>query len=102
MIPMTSLLRRLPFLANHFIAACRTGGPAMMAAPGAPVLSDRALESRRGEAMRRLFPKLYAWSATRGKWGLALNVHAYLAEATTLEQLEERIAAVEQMRDLRA
>lgn len=66
---------------GRFLAAVRT-----RAAPATP---DPRLESLRGEAMRRLFPK--SRIASDGRSTAALRVYAYLAEATTVEDLERRL-----------
>ena len=63
------------------------------AAPAASMLEpqpDPRVEEARGAAMRRLFPKRHAGRANRAASRVALRVHAYLAEATTIEDLERR------------
>jgi len=102
---MTSLIRRLPFAhlllprrESKAVAAVR---PSSLA-PAAPVRSNYPeLEEARGAAMRRLFPKLYSWCASRWEWSIALDVHAYLAAANSLDDLERRIRTVEQRRNFR-
>lgn len=54
------------------------------------------LEERRAAALRRMFPKLYTWYANRSEWKVAVDVHEYLAGATNVTDLENRIRAVEQ------
>jgi len=84
------------------IAASRTAGRR----PGTGTTSIAAqpqrlhpdLEEARGDAMRRLFPKLYSWCASRWEWSVALEAHAYLAGATSIEDLEQRIRNVERRR----
>lgn len=49
------------------------------------------LEERRGETLRRLFPLRSVGRANRSVNRVALQVHAHLAEATTTEDLDERI-----------
>ncbi|MGE5160614.1 MAG: hypothetical protein ACM3O5_03830 [Betaproteobacteria bacterium] len=56
------------------------------------------LEEVRGAAMRRMFPKLFPWSAERWDRGMAVEVHAYLSGATTVADLEQRIRNVERAR----
>lgn len=56
----------------------------------APSNADPRLEELRGDAMRRLFPKCQA-GADRRKGRVALQVHAYLAEATTIDDLARRL-----------
>jgi len=52
---------------------------------------DPRLEERRGTAMRRLFPKHHVGRADGAMSRVALRVHAYLAEARTIEDLEGRL-----------
>lgn len=52
---------------------------------------DPRLEELRGAAMRRLFPKRFAGRASRAISRVALRVHAHLAEARTIEDLERRL-----------
>lgn len=52
---------------------------------------DPRVEELRGAAMRRLFPQRLAGRASRAMSRVALRVHAYLAEATTIENLERRL-----------
>jgi acetyltransferase len=59
-------------------------------ARAAPSYADPRLEELRGEAMRRLFPKSRA-GADRRRARVALQLHAYLAEAGTIEDLERRL-----------
>lgn len=66
------------------------------AAPAAAMLEpqpDPRVEEARGAAMRRLFPKHHAGRASQATSRVALRVHAYLAEATTLEDLERRMGS---------
>lgn len=51
---------------------------------------DPRVEEARGAAMRRLFPMRHAGRANEATSRVALRVHAYLAEATTIEDLERR------------
>jgi hypothetical protein len=51
---------------------------------------DPRVEEARGAAMRRLFPMRLAGRANEATSRAALRVHAYLAEATTIEDLERR------------
>jgi len=63
-------------------------------APAASVLElqpDPPVEELRGAAMRRLFPKRHAGRASRALSRVALRVHAHLAEAATVEDLERRM-----------
>ncbi len=63
-------------------------------APAAATLEpqpDPRVEEARGAAMRRLFPKRRAGRASTAVSRVALRVHAYLAEAATIEDLERRM-----------
>jgi len=102
---MTSLIHRLPFahllmprLAARADAARRPSGAARAAIGRS---NSHELEELRGAAMRRLFPKLYSWCSTRMEWSRTLEVHAYLAGATSVEDLERRIRTVEQRSNFR-
>lgn len=96
---MSSLIRRLPFAGALFRArSCRRADAPSAPRPAAPPAADARLDELRGEAMRRLFPKLYTWWSSRWEWGVALQVYAYLAEATTIEELENRVRHVERQR----
>ena len=99
---MTSLIRRLPFAGFFRPAPAPARAEATPAARPAPAPEVTArLDELRGEAMRRLFPKLYTWWSSRWEWGVALQVYAYLAEATTVEDLESRVRHVERQRHFR-
>lgn len=99
---MPDLIRRFPFLAALLSPRESTAPPTEQSADVRPTVdwtptrsNYPELEERRGEAMRRLFPKLYSWCASRWEWSMAQDVHAYLAGATSLEDLERRIRTVE-------
>ena len=79
-------LARVPQLEPHV---------ALVAAPSARAPE---LEELRGAAMRRMFPKLFAWCADRWDRGAAVEVHDYLAGATSVGDLEQRIRTVERKR----
>jgi acetyltransferase len=66
----------------------RTVAPA--AAAGLEPQPDPRVEELRGAAMRRLFPKRQAGRGSEAVSRVALRVHAYLAEATTIDDLERR------------
>jgi hypothetical protein len=102
---MTSLVRRFPFLASLLAAppaerrtavsiVTHAATPPPLFAPG----PDPELEELRGAAMRKMFPKLYSWCASRWEWSIAMEVHAYLAAATSVGDLEQRIRTVERRR----
>lgn len=102
---MTSLVRRFPFLASLLAARPaerRTAASNVTYAVPPPPLSapgpDPELEELRGAAMRKMFPKLYSWCASRWEWGIAMEVHSYLAAASSVADLEQRIRAMERRR----
>jgi hypothetical protein len=98
---MPTLLSRLPF-----VFAFRPRRPparaerleAHVAAPAVPSIRELELEEIRGAAMRRMFPKLFTWCADRWDRGMAVEVHNYLASATSVADLEQRIRNVERAR----
>jgi hypothetical protein len=98
---MPSLLHRFP-LAFAFGPRRSTERAqrveARVAAPAPPAARALELEEIRGAAMRRMFPKLFTWCAERWDRGMAIEVHAYLAGATTVADLEQRIRDVERAR----
>jgi len=67
-------------------------------APAIPSPRELQLEEIRGAAMRRMFPKLFSWCADRWDRGMAVEVHSYLAGATSVDDLEQRIRNVERKR----
>ena len=106
---MPSLIHRLPF-AQFFLAPLaarprRERAPARSEEVAPPVQltsPSPSLDELRGNAMRRLYPKLYSWWASRWEWGVALQSYAYLAEATSAEDLEQRVRRIERQRHFRA
>jgi ribosomal protein S18 acetylase RimI-like enzyme len=56
-----------------------------------PPKDGASVEERRGEAMRGLFPMHAVGRARERESGVARQVYAYLAEATTNEDLERRV-----------
>ena len=63
-------------------------------APAAALLEpqpDPRVEAARGAALRRLFPMRHVGRGSRATSRAALRVHAYLAAATTIEELERRL-----------
>ncbi len=70
--------------------------------PGATAALSAApnpqLEARRAEALRGMFPKLSYWFASRYA-ALGINeINDYLAQATNVTDLEQRIRAIQQQR----
>jgi hypothetical protein len=98
---MLSLLNRFP-LAFAFRPRRAPARPqrveAQAAATPPPGILELELEEIRGAAMRRMFPKLFTWCAERWDRGMAVEVHSYLAGATTVADLEQRIRNVERAR----
>ena len=97
---MPTLLSRLPFTSAFWrrppSAQRRREAPA--AAPPMPSTRELELEEIRGAAMRRMFPKLFGWCADRWDRGVAVEVHNYLAGATSVSDLEQRIRHIERRR----
>jgi len=98
---MPSLLNRFPLAFAFWPRRSPARSQRLEArAEAPPVPTTRALELEeiRGAAMRRMFPKLFTWCAERWDRGMAVEVHAYLAGATTVADLEQRIRNVERAR----
>jgi hypothetical protein len=97
---MPILLNRLPFTSAFWRRPPRVERPqeAHVSAPVIAATRDLELEEIRGAAMRRMFPKLFGWCADRWDRGMAVEVHNYLAGATSVGDLEQRIRYVEQRR----
>ena len=98
---MPTLLSRFPFafaFRPRRAPARAQRLEAHAAAPVIPSARDLELEEIRGAAMRRMFPKLFSWCADRWDRGMAVEVHSYLAGATSLDDLEQRIRNVERKR----
>jgi hypothetical protein len=55
----------------------------------------RAVSARRAEAMRGFFPKLFSWFADQFDMARMREVESYLAQATDLCDLENRIRRLE-------
>jgi hypothetical protein len=102
-IRMPALLCRFPFASvfrpRRPPAVARASQlEARVAAAAPPSALNSELEELRGAAMRRMFPKLFSWCANRWDRGMAIEVHAYLAGATSVDDLEQRIRTVERRR----
>jgi len=68
------------------------------AALATSVVSNDQLEARRAEALRSMFPKLSNWFASRYA-ALSVNeINDYLAQASNVTDLEQRIRVVQQQR----
>lgn len=100
---MQNLIRHLPFLDALLWQRSRrrSGGcrPALNERLQAELPAD--LPQRRGEAMRRLFPKLHYWRATTFDRSAALHAYSYLSEAASVDELERRIHQLERRRHFR-
>jgi len=98
---MPSLLNRFPlafpFWSRRTSARAQRVEAHVVATPPTTT-RDLELEEIRGAAMRRMFPKLFIWCAERWDRGMAVEVHNYLAGATTVADLEQRIRNVERAR----
>ena len=67
-------------------------------APPADVSLDPEMTQRRAEALRNLFPQLFSWLASRAQVGSMHQASEYLANASNLADLEQRIRIVERRR----
>jgi hypothetical protein len=100
-IAMPTLLNRLPFAFAFWPRRPPARAERMeahVAAPALPSNRELELEEIRGAAMRQMFPKLFNWCADRWDRGMAVEVHNYLANATSVADLEQRIRDVERAR----
>jgi hypothetical protein len=96
---MPTLLNRLPFTSAFWRRPPpRVEMPRAAQAVAPPMASPRELEEIRGAAMRRMFPKLFGWCADRWDRGMAVEIHNYLAGATSVGDLEQRIRHIERRR----
>ncbi|MGH6608981.1 MAG: hypothetical protein ACRECQ_01870 [Burkholderiaceae bacterium] len=60
--------------------------------------TEARLAARRGEALRSMFPKLSSWFANRRDLLMISEVNDYLAQASNITDLEQRIRLIEQQR----
>ncbi len=97
---MPTLLSRLPFTSVFWRRPPSAQRPRQVSAPPPALPSTRELEleEMRGAAMRQMFPKLFGWCADQWERGTAVAVHNYLAGATSVTDLEQRIRHVERRR----
>ena len=56
------------------------------------------LAVRRAQVLQRMFPKLSSWFASRSDSLLMSEVNEYLAQASNVTDLEQRIRVIEQQR----
>ena len=59
---------------------------------------DPHLAARRAQALRSLFPKLSSWFGSRRDALYIGEINAYLAQASNVTDLEQRIRLIEQQR----
>lgn len=65
----------------------------------APVLAPNPhLAARRAQALRSMFPKLSSWFASRRDSLCMGEINEYLAQASNVTDLEQRIRVIEQQR----
>lgn len=63
-----------------------------------PAAGSASLEERRAQALRTLFPMLFSMYARRSDLWRAIAIERYLAQATNLADLEQRIHEVQRQR----
>ncbi len=56
------------------------------------------LAARRAQALRRMFPKLSSWYASRHDSDRIGEINEYLSQASNVTDLEQRIRIIEQQR----
>lgn len=92
----------LPFRASQRRSASIVGREQAQekATPATMSSHSAELDELRAAAMRRLFPKLHAWGR-RSSLAFMLHAYAYLAEATSVDDLEQRIRHIERQHHFR-
>ena len=73
----------------------RTNDQAHQAAVEPDPAARQQLAERRAEALRRLFPKLTSWMKDRVQLARMNAVERYLAQATDIHDLEQRIREID-------
>ena len=63
-----------------------------------PVAGSPSLEERRAHALRSMFPMLFSMVARRSDLWRAIAIERYLAQATNIADLEQRIHEVQRQR----
>ena len=63
-----------------------------------PVSGSMSLEERRADALRSMFPILFSMVARRSDLWRAIAIERYLAQATNIADLEQRIHEVQRQR----
>jgi hypothetical protein len=67
-------------------------------APASVLAPNPHLAARRAEALRNLFPKLSSWFGSRRDALYIGEINEYLAQASNVTDLEQRIRVIEQQR----
>jgi hypothetical protein len=67
-------------------------------ASGSVLVPNPHLAARRAQALRRLFPKLSSWFASTRDSICISEINEYLAQASNVTDLEQRIRLIEQQR----
>ena len=67
-------------------------------AAGSVLAPNPHLAARRAQALRSLFPKLSSWFGSRRDALYIGEINDYLAQASNVTDLEQRIRAIEQQR----
>ena len=67
-------------------------------APGSVLAPNPHLAARRAQALRSLFPKLSSWFGSRRDALYVGEINDYLAQASNVTDLEQRIRVIEQQR----
>jgi hypothetical protein len=76
-----------------------TPAPDAVLNPGAePATESTSLEERRAHALRSMFPMLFSMVARRSDLWRAIAIERYLAQATNIADLEQRIHEVQRQR----
>lgn len=87
--------RRRPATVARPVPAAATT-PASQPAPAAPSATPAmTIAERKGEALRRFFPKIGAWLADWAYFARMREVEHYLSQATDAVDLEARIRRLE-------
>ena len=66
--------------------------------PGSVLAANPHLAARRAEALRSLFPKLSSWFGSRRDALYIGEINDYLAQASNVTDLEQRIRVMQQQR----
>ncbi len=81
-------------------STAKSGGVRATSAPAlTPVLAPNPhLAARRAQALRSMFPKLSSWFGSRRDALYIGEINEYLAQASNVTDLEQRIRVIEQQR----